>query len=211
MSKLLFTKQRAKASSRETGIFSTLLPLLIFMATGCLGLMILFFLYVSALPSNPQPVPTPADGIVVLTGTAPERIETGLELLNQGLGKRLLISGVYDAQDIEHFKAAFPENRFIQCCVDLDYAAGTTVENAIETGKWARVHDYKSLILVTSAHHVPRALLEFRRIMPTIELTPIGVRPDRLKFDEWWMYPGSFRLLVGEFGRYTLSMINLSL
>ncbi len=192
-------------------LLSYLGPWLSLFAVASAGLLVFFFVYIAALPEISDFPPAPADGIVVLTGTSPERISTGLKLLDESYGKRLLISGVYEAQTIETLTANFPNFGTLSCCIDLDYAATTTVENAIETEKWATAHGYQSLILVTSSHHVPRAVLEFKRRIPNIALTPYGVRPDRIKFDEWWSYPGTFKLLIGEFGRYALSMLNLSL
>lgn len=198
----------AKKPTRPT---SYVLSWLGFLVVGCAGLMVLFFAYVAALPDISDRPPPAADGIVVLTGTSPERVVSGLHLLADGRGQRLLISGAYEAQTSDYLADNFPEFSGVACCIDFDYAATTTVENATETEKWVRSHGYRSLILVTSIHHVPRALLEFKRTMPNVALTGFGVRPERIKFDKWWSYPGTFRLLIGEFGRYVLSMINLSL
>ena len=64
------------------------------MVSGAFLLFLLFFIiFAQSLKAGPDSVPE-ADGIVVFTGTSPVRIETGLELLGGGKGKRLLISGV---------------------------------------------------------------------------------------------------------------------
>ena len=57
-----------------------------------LGYGLGFVLFVSNLPVAPQSLPR-ADGIVALTGGG-ERLDTAVALLENGVGKRLLISGV---------------------------------------------------------------------------------------------------------------------
>jgi len=51
-----------------------------------------FVLFVSNLPNRPDRIPK-ADGIVALTGGG-ERLDTAVSLLEHGVGKRLLVSGV---------------------------------------------------------------------------------------------------------------------
>ena len=53
------------------------------------------------------------------------------------------------------------------CCVDLDYSAINTEGNAIETKRWAHRRGIRSLIVVTSNYHMPRAMAELRASFPT--------------------------------------------
>ena len=179
-----------------------------------LGLFLLFFIiFALTLPrlnNVPPLVPPRADGIVVFTGTAPERIAVGLGLLGKGQGKRLLISGVYDDQDFASILAmASPQNARLKCCIDLDYEATNTLENTQQTAIWAQVHDYRSVIIVTSAHHMPRAFLEMRRTKPNLSLSAYPVVPENVRLDKWWLYPGTLRLLMGEYIRYLWALANL--
>ena len=49
--------------------------------------------------------------------------------------------------------------------------------NAAETAEWARAHQVRSLIVVTSAYHMPRALAELGRDLPDVAtLTELGVK-----------------------------------
>jgi hypothetical protein len=54
-----------------------------------------FFVFVGSLERSEEPTPGKADGIVALTGGA-ERIADAIDLLAQGRGGRLLITGVND-------------------------------------------------------------------------------------------------------------------
>ncbi|MGC6475875.1 MAG: YdcF family protein [Parvibaculales bacterium] len=157
-------------------------------------------------PDLPQ-----ADGIVVLTGSSKRRIEEGLSLMADKHGRRVLITGVHENVSMDDIFAISPiaENK-IACCVDLDYRATNTVGNAQEAALWARIHGYRSLILVTSTQHVPRSLIEMRRTMPNTRLTPYPVNPPGIRFESWWRNPGTFFLLLGEYSRYLLALFDLA-
>src|SRR5215467_3749354 len=106
-----------------------------------------------------------ADGIVVLTGGS-SRVSDAMELLAAGYGKRLLISGVHPTSTASDISRTLPENQsFMTCCVDLDRTALTTRGNAAEARRWAEGRGFKSLIVVTSNYHMPRALVEFSHAM----------------------------------------------
>ena len=171
--------------------------------SGAFLLFLLFFIiFAQSLKAGPDSVPE-ADGIVVFTGTSPVRIETGLELLGDGKGQRLLISGVYEDQDFDMILAmAGADAERLRCCIDLDYRATNTVGNTQETALWAEVHGFSSLIVVTSSHHMPRAFLELRRTLPTTSLSAYPVLPPNVRLDYWYAYPGTMALLLGEYMRY---------
>lgn len=125
----------------------------------------------------PVPAEAPhAQGIVALTG-AQERLETGVRLLQQHDGDRLLISGVNrDVPDNELFAALHVDHQTAQCCVDLGHSAEDTLGNASEAATWARARHYDSLILVTDDYHMPRSLTELRIAMPEARIYPYPVR-----------------------------------
>ena len=182
----------------------------LFACGGALVVFAFFFgVFANNLDTETGDVPA-ADGIVVFTGTASARISVGLDMLARGKGQRLLISGVYADQNFDTILAMAPRGLDnVTCCLDLDYIAKDTRENAHETALWAEIHDYKSLIIVTSAHHVPRAFLEMRRAMPAIRLSAYPVVPENVRMDAWWRYPGTFALLLGEYVRYIWSLTGL--
>jgi len=120
-----------------------------------------------------------ADGIVVLTGGS-SRVSDAMELLAAGYGKRLLISGVHPTSRASDISRTLPENQsFMTCCVDLDRTALTTRGNAAEARRWADRRGFKSLIVVTSNYHMPRALVEFSHAMPETTLVPFAVVGDK--------------------------------
>ena len=74
---------------------------------------------------------------MALTG-GDERLDTAVALLENGVGKRLLISGVAQETSKETLgKLAGGGPRFA-CCADIGYAAEDTHGNAAEAANWAR-------------------------------------------------------------------------
>ena len=156
--------------------------------------------------STPAPPPAPAEGIVALTGlNSDERIGAALDLLQDGMGRRLLISGVSrhaTREDIRNVSRAV--RRLYDCCVDLGFTAADTVGNARETADWARSMRFRKLIVVTADYHLPRAMLELRAVMrePQFQLQTYAVPTRSLKAKGWWRSPRSARLMVMEYCKY---------
>ena len=155
---------------------------------------------------TPNPIPTRAQGIVVLTGAnSNERLAAGMQLLEDGYGKRLLVSGVNrmaSREDIRHVSRAV--RRLYDCCVDLGFTAADTVGNARETAAWAHAMRYRSLIIVTADYHMPRAMLELNAVLRGAGVTTqTYAAPTRaLKARDWWRHPGAARLMVVEYCKY---------
>jgi uncharacterized SAM-binding protein YcdF (DUF218 family) len=148
-----------------------------------------------------------ADGIVVLTGGS-SRVSDAMELLAGGYGKRLLISGVHPTNDVSDISRSLPENpssdnqSLLGCCVDLDRSAVNTHSNAAETRRWAHERGFKSLIVVTSNYHMPRAIAEMSHAMPDVTLIPFAVVGDKWRDEPWWTNGATFRLLLSEYVKY---------
>lgn len=152
-----------------------------------------------------------ADGIVVLTGGS-SRVSDAMELLAAGYGQRLLISGVHPTNAPSNISRSLPENQsFMQCCVDLDHSAVNTRSNAAETRRWARDRGFKSLIVVTSNYHMPRAIVELSHAMPDIALIPFAVVGDKWREEPWWTSGSTLRLLLSEYVKYVAAEVRVRL
>lgn len=143
-----------------------------------------------------------ADGIAVLTGGV-ARIDEAMKLLAKGKAKRVLITGVNHATTKDQLKRmASQGDQYFACCVDIDKEALNTIDNATETAQWVALHQYGSIIVVTSNYHMPRALAELARAMPGVTLIPYPVIDNNVHVERWWAYPGSTRLLLSEYLKY---------
>jgi uncharacterized SAM-binding protein YcdF (DUF218 family) len=161
-----------------------------------------FIWFVRALPMAEAAPTHKAEGIVVLTGSA-FRISDALELLAAGHGKRLLITGVNPTTRSGEISSLVPEHRrWFTCCVDLDHSATNTIGNAIETRRWAKARGFKSLIVVTSNFHMPRAMAELAHQLPDVMLEPFPVVSDKVRVETWWSNPSIARLLFIEYLKY---------
>lgn len=170
---------------------------------GCFGLGFLWFATRVALSTPPDDAR--ADGIVVLTGGR-DRVQGAVDLLEAGRGKRLLISGVHPhtrAEDIR--RATIGAAGLFGCCVDLGHRAETTVGNAREAADWARAHRFDSLIVVTSAYHMPRSMVELDRVLPGVHKVAWPVKRPDLNIETWFLHPQTAKLLMHEYVKYIVT------
>jgi uncharacterized SAM-binding protein YcdF (DUF218 family) len=152
-----------------------------------------------------------ADGIVVLTGGS-SRVSDAMELLADGYGRRLLISGVHPASGASDISRSLTDNQsLLSCCVDLDRSAVNTRSNAAETRRWAHERGFKSLIVVTSNYHMPRAIVELSHAMPDITLIPFAVVGDKWREEPWWSNGATVRLLLSEYVKYVAAEVRVRL
>ncbi len=133
---------------------------------------------------SPQDLRPPYDVLIVLSGAvdlslsqpgrleftgAVDRILAGMRLLREGVGKTLLISGgsgdlfnqrASEARLLKDFVLAFgvPEERLV-----IDAVSRNTYENAVQTARLMRRHDFQRALLITSASHMRRSLAVFHK------------------------------------------------
>ena len=173
-----------------------------------LAVAIGFWWFVWSVPTQEVKLEGQADGIVVLTGGS-SRVADAIELLSEGRGKRLLISGVHRATTAAEIARLAPAyGRLIACCVDLDHSAVNTVGNALETKRWAINRGMQSLIIVTSNYHMPRAMAELARQLPEVTLIPFPVVPEKVRPERWWD-PTTARLLLSEYLKYIATQVRM--
>lgn len=178
-----------------TLIFNALMLVLILLIVG-------FVLFATGLDRTQHDPEGTAGGITVLTG-GKARIAEAMRLLSQGKARRVLITGVHRTTTKETLKEFAQEgNQLFTCCVDIDHEARNTIDNAAETREWVAQKGYRSLIVVTSNYHMPRALAELGRAMPGVTLIPYSVVDNNVQLERWWLYPGTTKLLFSEYLKY---------
>jgi uncharacterized SAM-binding protein YcdF (DUF218 family) len=170
-----------------------------------------FVFFLQGLERTDAPHMKRADAIVALTGGA-ERISDAVDRLRNGNGARLLISGVAYDVTRERLAGKAPSVReWLRCCIDLGHAARTTVGNAKETRHWAALNGYRSLIVVTSSYHMPRAMIELKRQLPDVELYPAPVVTEKLKALDFWRHPELLRTIGLEYAKFIVAYVRASL
>ena len=159
----------------------------------------LLLLYVLGYALFAVLLPRPAgeaktDAIVVLTGGA-KRIERGLALMAQGNARRMLVSGVARTVRPEELAAQYQADEgLFRCCVDLGRGAVDTRSNAEEVARWMERHKFRTMRLVTTDWHMPRARFELsRRLGGDIEVLGDAVESNP-----------SFAQLFTEYNKYLL-------
>jgi uncharacterized SAM-binding protein YcdF (DUF218 family) len=184
------------------------------MAAGATAIILLavgFGWFIFNIAGEEVTLDTRADGIVALTGAA-ARIPDAIELLATDRGKRLLITGVHRATSSKEIARLTPlYSRYFTCCIDLDRSALNTFGNALETKRWARAHNFNSLIVVTSNWHMPRAMAELAHQLPDVTLIAYPVISEKVKSEPWWSSLDTARFLFAEYLKYVLALARMHL
>lgn len=168
----------------------------------------LFMEYVRSLqPQNPAQA---TDAIIVLTGGA-QRVNKGLDLLSTGQGKKLFITGVNGHVSLQEimtlWKRPIIEQDSNDCCIVLDHKAQNTIQNAQETRAWVQDEQIKTLRLVTSDYHMPRARLEFSENIPGVSVLawPVKAHVDKSTRNDF------LRLAFEEYNKTLATLVKLYL
>jgi uncharacterized SAM-binding protein YcdF (DUF218 family) len=163
-----------------------------FLAACALVWVLGFAVFVLVLP---EPAPdTATDAIIVLTG-GPGRIQRGIALLQANKAQRMLVSGVdrrVAPEELARENDA-PVGLF-RSRVDLGQESVDTRSNADESAAWMRRHHYRTVRLITTDWHMPRARFELSRVLsPEVMVIPDAVESE----------PGIVPL-VKEYNKYLL-------
>ena len=158
------------------------------------------------IPDGADPKP---DAIIVVTGGS-SRINKGLDLLQNGFTDNLFISGVNKKVSLDTLLSIWdgydPHNP--PCCITLGHTAKNTWENALETRLWVNAQDnIKTLWLITSNYHMPRAWVELHSAMPELDIVPYPVNSDVTMHEQG----GFFRVSLSEYNKTILTYLRLKL
>ncbi len=156
---------------------------------------------------KPQSPAAHSDAIIVLTG-GKDRIETGLDLFAEGLAPELFITGVHDDVTQAEITGRYTGTKPLpECCIILGYEANSTTENAAEAKEWAAGKNIKTIRLVTSNYHMPRAALEFRSALPDVKIIvhPI-LQPDITPSDKKFWH-----ILFEEYHKSVFRLLDISI
>ena len=159
-----------------------------------------------ATPPSPENRSSPTDAIVVLTGGR-LRLQSGMDLLRDGKGRKLFVSGVNQHVDLDELLRVSGNADWASCCTVLGYDADNTIGNARETAQWMRQQGFNSLRLVTAWYHMPRSLLELDRAMPGVEILAHPVFPEEVSPEHWWASRSTALLLASEYGKYLAALL----
>ena len=154
--------------------------------------------------------------IVILTGGA-NRIKDGLKIIedfknSKKINYKILVSGTGIGFTKSSLKKKLGPNfnsQLIQCCIDLDSVSKNTFTNASETFKWTNKNDIKEFILITSNYHMPRAILEFKNVMPNLKIYTYAITPKKHDIENWLSSYQTFSLVFTEYCKYIVASFRI--
>ena len=154
--------------------------------------------------------------IVILTGGA-NRIKDGLKIIedfknSKNFNYKILVSGTGMGFTKKSLKKKLGPNfnsQLIQCCIDLDGVSKNTLTNAIETFKWTSKNDIEEFILITSNYHMPRAILEFKNVMPSLKIYTYAITPKKHDIKNWLSSYQTFSLVFTEYCKFIIAGLRI--
>ena len=163
----------ANGSPRKGRSAASLARVLVATFAGISIALILNFLYfLIQVETSERAKPIKSDAIVAFSGD-PKRIVVASELLVRGFAPQLIIVGQDNADEIARIRSS--HKNFFDCCVKVDSRSQNTAQDALLAKNLLRASGARSIILVTSSFHVPRARRELHRQMPEVDIVPLGV------------------------------------
>ena len=156
--------------------------------------------------------------IVILTGGT-NRIKDGLKIIDnfkkpQKINFKILVSGTGIGFTKRSLKTKLGPNfnhQLIQCCIDLDNISKNTFTNARETFKWIDKNNIKEFILITSNYHMPRAILEFKNVMPNLKIHTYVIIPKKHDIKNWFSSYQTFSLVFLEYCKYIIANLRIKI
>lgn len=200
-------RQTGLTRKRRFGLRIVFVAVVVALVGGAVGQFIYFAQKIAAAE---VPTSANADAIVVLTG-GHARVSEAVRLLEEGRANRLLISGVHPGTTREQLAAVTSSHMPLEKgSVDLDRVALNTAGNATETATWVRKNGFSSLLVVTSAYHLPRAEVELAGALPHVNLIAYPVFSKDLNLKTWYREPSTVRLLMREYVKYIVARLRIT-
>ncbi|MDR3126735.1 MAG: YdcF family protein [Rickettsiales bacterium] len=154
----------------------------IFKIAGVAAVFYLIGFFVFALSMKTANPAGKTDAIIALTGDS-ARIAAGVRDIAQGRSDRLFISGIQTSNEprlAEVISSTLAKMRregrlkLSEAAVMSKIArpgnATDTLGNGLESREWCRKNNIKSVRLVTSFYHMPRAKFVFSRMIPDVKI-----------------------------------------
>ncbi len=113
--------------------------------------------------------------VAVVLGGSPERLAPAVEAVLEGKARYLLHSGRLSEAGARHLTSRLVSLGVPRDRVLLETRSRNTRENAVDSSRVLTERGFRSVLLVTSAAHVERAVGCFRRL---------GIRPDVLAIED---------------------------
>ncbi len=107
------------------------------------------------------------DAVMVFSGSS-DRLAEGYKLYSKGLTEKLMITGndyFVNAKEPQ-VKKLLRKLKNQKDKIFIDLTAENTIENAMMGSDWALKNHVKSILLITTQSHMPRAFFELRRLLP---------------------------------------------
>jgi uncharacterized SAM-binding protein YcdF (DUF218 family) len=164
-----------------------------------------------------QDSPRPADAIVVLSGSIPDRILGAVDLYHAHLAPRIVLTRETALPGLEALRAkgiSLPEhheqNREIAERLGVPATAlsvmetptSSTITEAAALIAYLRERQIRSILLVTSKAHARRAAMIFRHLAGDgLQITVCPSAYDPFAADTWWRQRAFVRRVVIEYGK----------
>jgi len=160
-------------------------------------------------------VPQPADAIVVLSGSIPDRILEAVDLYQAGLAPRLILTKEGLLPGLEALRAKggnLPEHHEMNLSVAAQLGVPSEAITLITTPAWSTLTEahaivgylqaqgLKRVLLVTSKAHTRRARMTYRPLAaPDLEIIVCASRYDPFDPHTWWRRRPYVRRVVIEY------------
>ena len=146
------------------------------------------------------------EAAVVFTGS-PGRIMEGIRLLEAGLVKKMLVTGVNQTTVSKTQSWLRQKTDKYACCIKLEMQAANTAQNAEETVRWVQQEQINSIRLVTASYHLRRSLVELQRqASPQLVIVPHPVEDTLHPSNKLLVRSSSLMFLVMEYSKYLMSL-----